>query len=96
MTIVNNELERTRADVAVMYLVSPIQLSGQSVCGKNQNGSLEYRLQPLYNYISSQVKWRKPCKYFMLTEAGFILYNIRSFGKDKLQQATFTEMENKI
>ena len=30
----------------------------------------------------------------MLSEADFILY-IRSFGKHKLQQATFTKMENK-
>jgi len=31
----------------------------------------------------------------MVTEAGFILYNIRSLGKYKVKQATFTEMENK-
>jgi len=56
---------------------------------------LEYGLPPLYDDISFQVKWKKPCKYSMLIEAVFMLYNIRSFGKDKLKQATFTEMENK-
>jgi len=96
MIIVNDELERTWTDAAVTYSVSPIHLSGQPVCGgeESKRGPLEYGLQTFYNDISFQVKRRKPCKYFMLTEARFILYNIRSFGKDKLQQATFIEMEN--
>ena len=49
--IVNDELERTWTDAAVTYSLSPIQLSGQPDCGKNQNRGL----------------WNMDCNHLIMT-----------------------------